>query len=147
MKTNKNSWLILFSIIMIPLMASTCDSKNDLHNCITFVNKSDIDIHVLERFKLISNPSDTFYICGGAGKILKSGEKFCFDYGIVDGWDDYLSAKPYIQYIVLSKPFMENECTEDKVKNFTKKHQLKRYQLTREDLDRMNWTVVYLPEE
>lgn len=140
----KNNRMLLLLLAAIPLLAFDCGGGKG-HNCITFVNNSDSEVHVLERFELISNPSDTFFVCGYGGTILQPGEEFCFEYGIVDRWDDYLSAKPYVQYIVLSKQF-KGKCSEETIKEFTEKYQLKRYLLTKEDLDRMNWTVVYPPE-
>ncbi len=148
MKIRKNILLIGFSLIAIPFMAFDCDcSGRDKHECITFVNKSNIEIYVSWSTKPISTPNDTITYCGNIETPLIPDSKFDFGYGVIDTWDDFFCARPYVQFMVFSESYSLEDCTEEYLKDFTEKHQLKRYQLTKEDLDRMNWTVVYPPEE
>lgn len=143
MKIKKNNWLIFLSVATILFMSSTCDKNNDRHNCITFVNKSNMEIYVSWSTKPINTPNDTITYCGNIETSLIPDSKFDFGYGAIDTWDDFFCARPYVQFMVFSKSYSLDGCTEEYLKDFTEKHQLKRYQLTKEDLDRMDWTVVF----
>lgn len=139
----KNNWFILLLFTVIPLLAFDCGS-NEGHNCITFVNKSDKDIYIIQRTIPMENQDDTLFTCGSINTVLTPNNKFCFDYGVIDKWSDYFKARSSVQYTILSKPFYYSDsCSNEQIRDFTERYQLRRYQLTKEDLDNMNWTVTY----
>lgn len=136
--------LITVSIILL----SGCPSSEDGHLYIKIVNKSDIDIIYQNRI----NEKDDYFYCSTGGVTI-------FPYVLKDsigileapmrsnGWEDYLDKGQLINIYIASaevyNPYIAAPC--DTIRKYVPI--LHRYQLKLEDLQRMNWTVVYPPEE
>jgi len=119
------------------------------HRYITFVNKSDKDIKVQEVWSGHIMISDSIYQCRMFSMTIDVDSIFLFEssdkYKI---WENDFEVIPFIQYLVMEKSIYEKyalpnfDC--DTIRKYVPV--LHCYRLKLEDLQRMNWTVVYPPE-
>jgi hypothetical protein len=140
----------LFSILFI---CSGCPDKyKDCHPYILFENRSDVKIRVQMIWSGRISQADTLWHCRVAALPIETNSNLQFESGRSDrgkGWEDDFKVIPYIQFLIFDADIYEElrnydiPCEET---NYTIPI-LHRYQLTLSDLQQMNWTVVYPPEE
>jgi hypothetical protein len=140
----KTKYLLILILFTIPFFAFTCrDKVEDGHKQILFINNSENLVHVLEKIKIHLTIDDTLFTCGGRGWILQKGGDLIITPGN-NYWETDFKLYPYYQLFVFSQRLSSLYCHDgEKIKEFSDKYQLKRYQLTKEDLDKMNWTITY----
>jgi hypothetical protein len=141
---NKVKYLLILTLFTIPFFAFTCGDKVEGgHKHILFINNSENSVHVLEEIKTHLTLDDTLFTCGGRGWILQKGEDLIITSGNNYWETDFKSCQCY-QLFIFSQRFSSSYChDEENIKEFSDKYLLKRYQLTKEDLDRMNWRITY----
>jgi len=115
---------------------------------ITFVNKSEKWI-VCQPFSIPRHfiNTDTLFRCGiGAIGILPDS-LYKFSSLNHSGWETDFRAISHMQFLVMDTETYSKYIAEpcDTIRKYVPI--LHRYQLTLEDLQRMNWTVVYPPEK
>ena len=147
MKKIKNLILLSFLAIICAGCRSNCEN---VYRYITFVNKSGKKIGYQLAIDDIANISqDTIYYCNNTSDnfipkdsifVLESDYLYC-------GWEDILEDVYYLQFLVLDgekfTKYYREPC--DTIRKYVPV--LGYYRLTPEGLHRMNWTVVYPPEE
>jgi hypothetical protein len=135
---------LYIAILLLSLFSFTCGDKvDDGHKYICFINRSDSTIYVGERWQIIIQKTDTIFGCGGWISTFEKGKTRLFE-PLNNYWETDFKAIPFVQFFVFSQrpPYLSERC-EDVISEFSHTYQLKRYQLTKEDLDRMNWTITY----
>ncbi len=130
------------SLICFFLFSFACGPKEG-HDTITIVNNSNERIPF--QVRIIYDeiyPSDTIYDCGiGIYGSLK--DTYYLEAYRNRSWEVTFKSTPFIQIFMLNDSVHKNvPC------NIIRKYNmiLHRYQLTLEDLQRMDWTVVYPPD-
>jgi hypothetical protein len=137
MKT-KTKYLLILTLFIIPFFAFTCrDKVEGGHKYITFINNTRYAIYVAQKPQMIVSPTDTLYECNSREiEMLPMGA--CSLFPSNNYWETDFKVRNFVMYFVYpNRTSFYGTCEE------TRKHQLKRYQLTKEDLDRMNWTITY----
>ncbi|MDR1458846.1 MAG: hypothetical protein LBI60_01335 [Bacteroidales bacterium] len=82
-------------------------------------------------------PNDTLYECNSKEhKIVSNG--ICFLTPTNNYWETDLKLENLVMYFVYPQLTSSYSSCEE-----AQKHQLMRYQLTKEDLDQMNWMITY----
>jgi len=138
--------IIKFMLLLLILLPSCIDNEcKDGNKYIKIINNSDINIGLNENFT-----AATIYTCTSApGSFIKANsidsifylanhQKLC--------WEDVLKNKTITFFIVdndLWYQYWKHPC--DTIRKYVPV--LYRYHLKLEDLQRMNWKVVYPPEE
>jgi hypothetical protein len=139
---------ILFVFLIVISIASSCENKNDEHKYITFINRSDKDISCQEFWSGSISSVDTLFQCRiGTVVIYANSSRSIENSSRRGGWETDFKTIPYIQFLVMNdniySKYIGQSC-EIKRENVPILHC---YRLTLEDLQRMNWIVVYPPEE
>lgn len=133
-KTYRN---ILFVVLSSFLMAFSCGDKVDGgHKCISFVNMSQDTVYLAEKSLRIIEPSDTFINCHGYQVAVLPGDTMQV-HPANNYWETEFKIIPYFQLFVLPRKTFDLPCDE------ARKYVIKRYQLTRNDLDSLGWIVIY----
>jgi hypothetical protein len=146
MKTRRFLFLAGALIMTFPFFAFTCEEHVEGgHKRITFVNESDDLIHVIEIAKNNVAIDDTLFTCKYGGRLLQKGEEWLME-PTHNYWETDFKNFSFIQIFVFSKQFDVDCDDEEKVREFSDKYLLKRYQLTKEDLDEMDWVITYPPK-
>jgi hypothetical protein len=132
-------------IVLVLLLLSSCDSHKIENRYITIVNNSNHKIYVRKLTTNDTNENRLF--CLVSAFPVSSNSKFDYDCGRNCDWSVVLD-KHYnfvmfwvVEYETFWQYFKDPCDTTDNIPS------LHRYQLTLQDLQRMNWTVVYPPEE
>lgn len=119
---------------------------------ITIVNNSERSIACQESYPKDILADSMFRCLGGAGCIgadsLVKIPYWGWDDGSRDaGWYDYFVNQKYIQFLIMDQDTYWKHHSEpcDTIHKYVPV--LHVYRLTLEDLERMNWAVVYPPEE
>jgi hypothetical protein len=152
MKQIKTLILILLALIS---MASSCEHIENGHKYINMVNKSDRDIRCQMIWQGIITPADTIYECYTSSVLIKTDSTNLWECGDFDrgkSWEYDFKVIPYIQFLIVDADTYDNIMAEygwgdngcDSIRKYVSI--LHRYQLTLQDLQRMNWTVVYPPD-
>ena len=136
---------IVLSLIIVCVLTEYCFDYKERTLYITFVNKSDREIVCQRLWSGSITEADTLLECRtGAIRIdslyrFKSGNRL--------GWETDFDVIPYIQFSVMDAETYIRYIEEpfDTIRKYV--IILHRYQLTLEDLQRMNWIVVYPPED
>lgn len=131
-------------LIATALLLCACPDKPE-QDFIYIVNKSDKKI----EFQVLKNKQDSIFYCSNTGKTIffgvESNSTFKLDNGdVYSGWDSDL--KILTVFLLDGKQYSEywqQPC--DTIRKYVPV--LHTYRLTLADLQRMNWTVVYPPEE
>lgn len=135
-------------LIATCLLLCACPDK-DGHEYITIVNQSDKAIIWQPKVMNISEKNELQYACQSViGGKIDSNSLDRFDYnGRGKPWESVLNSRYYLQIIVMDDEtyikYMGQPC-EIIRENVPVLHG---YQLTIEDLQKMNWTIVYPPNE
>jgi hypothetical protein len=146
--TEYNKIMKQFRIIILSIATSmllcACPKDENGHYHIIIVNQSDKTI-VWETRMLEIGTSDTLFSCRYAGFTTPPDSTYKF-YDR-DTWETGLNTKHYLQLILMDRDIYWQYRLEscDTIRKYVPI--LHRYQLTLEDLKRMNWTVVYPPED
>jgi hypothetical protein len=121
--------------------------NEDGNHYIYFINKSEKNIACQEVWWGKITFSDTLFQCRIGAVEIKKDSLHRFPSCNNSGWETDFKAIPYIQLLVFDAEtyykYMQEPC--DTIRKYVPI--LHRYQLKLEDLERMNWTVVYPPEE
>ena len=131
-------------MIATSMLLCACPDKKG-QEFIYIKNESDKKI----AFQISVNKQEETFYCSNAGRTIlfevESNATFKLDNGdAYSNWDDYLKTlKVFILDGELYDEYWQQPC--DTIRKYVPI--LHRYQLTLEDLQRMNWTVVYPPEE
>ena len=136
----KNLWFIGILLMSIFMSSSKCSDDDEGHKYITFVNNSTNDIRVQERWQIQIELSDTILDSKVIPPLLianKSSHEFK---SLNSSWEIDFNAIPFVQYFIID----ENVYTSTPWDSICKYNKvMKRYQFTKEELERMNWTVTY----
>jgi hypothetical protein len=134
----------MFFILIVSLMliSSTCQREDDNHFVVTLKNQSDNDVYLCTRF---TNHEGKCTLDRG-GTLEKHSviefRPFNFSFERELGKNSILEL-----YFVNPNQYNAHgifyDCDSISIKNDVLKH----YHLTLEDLQRMNWTIVYPPEK
>jgi hypothetical protein len=140
-------------IRMIILLLTVCSilyacPKKTGHQHITFINKSDREVVCQPHYLTgdITSEDILFQCRKGANGIL-SGSSYYYSSGRYSDWEtDFNNGILFVQFLIMDAEIYDSYITApcDTIRKYVPI--LHRYQLTLEDLQRMNWTVVYPPE-
>ena len=141
---------IRITILLITCIVLYACPDEEGHYYITIVNKSEriIVFQPYEPRKVNTPPDqDSLFVCGIAALGFGSDTLYQFKCGSRNNWETDLKGLLYIQFLIMDYEiygkYIGTPC-ETIRKNVPILHC---YRLTLEDLQRMNWTVVYPPEE
>ena len=139
---------ITILLIAMSMLLCACPDKTEGYRYITFVNKSDRGIVCQRVWSGAITNTDTLFFCGMGVVGIIADSQHNFECPIRDnGWEDSFNIIPFLQFLVMDAEsydrYIEAPC--DTIRKYVPI--LHRYQLTLEDLKRMNWTVVFPPEE
>jgi len=140
---------MLLIIAFITLCA--CPDNNYEHKYFTIVNKSPINLRCQIIVQSIITPADTIYDCGIIPFLISADSSYFVESGEYrGGWETVFRGIPYLQLLLMEDSiymdyFFKYNYNCDTIRKYVPV--LHRYQLKLEDLQRMNWTVVYPPEE
>ena len=118
------------------------------HYYIAFVNKSERKITCQMLWSGHITEADTLFQCRKAAIGIPSDSSYNFSSVNDSGWETDFKAIPFIQFLVLDDEIYGKYITPpicDTIRKYVPI--LYCYQLTLQDLQRMNWTVAYPPEE
>jgi hypothetical protein len=125
------------ALLLLPLFAFTCEDKVEGgHEHIIFINNSEDIIYLTQKPQMKILPTDTLYECNNYETELHPKDSFLCE-PLNSYWETDFKVRDFVMFFVFSKSTFDNPCEE------VRKYQLKRYQLTKEDLDRMNWVITY----
>ena len=139
-------------LLFLALTCSACPSNKDEvgHRYITIVNTSDTKIRV--QMAIPINQADTSWHCRKPALSIEinSNRQFeCMNSNREKNWEDNFKTIPYIQFLIFDAEVYDeyrDYCVPCEEIDYTIPV-LHRYQLRLEDLQRMNWTVVFPPME
>jgi hypothetical protein len=137
---------ITILMIATSMLLCACPNKEDGHRYITFVNKSERDISCQDFWSGHITDADTLFQCR-IGAVGIPTDSLCnFPSLNHSGWETDFRAIPYMQFLVMDRDVYWQYHSEpcDSIRKYVPV--LHCYRLTLEDLQRMNWTVVYPPE-
>lgn len=129
----------LILLIFFPfLMATQCHKEKNCHKTVEFYNNDTIDVYVLPYFG-----NDSSYISSATpgARVNSNGKndeifklRDCLEYRIPS------ESPPYLKAVVT-----EAKLVDDSTWDYVSYHKLflKQYSLSLEDLQNMNWTIVY----
>ena len=135
---------IILVTVSISLMCEACTSWVDIHENIALVNMSDkvIGCQLLCDKNIAS--ADSVYFAKSESHIVYPESVLMFR-AQNGNWEDDIKSISYVQLLIMNGDSLQKylNATED----FVRKHVpvLKVYRYKREDLERMNWTVIYSP--
>jgi hypothetical protein len=138
----------LLLLLFIASVLFACPQIENVHESILIVNKSHKNIVYQERI----NPKDTFFYCSNSGITIRP--HILADSSAINkspirpsGWEYYLNKGQVMHLLIADKEIYDKYWLEpcDTIHKYVPI--LHRYQLTLEDLQRMNWTVIYPPTE
>jgi len=127
---------------------SSCCNPSERNRYITFINKSDKNIACQKVWSPHIITADSLFFCGfGATQILMDSIRIFECPKRDNGWEVSFNVIPFLQFSVMDDSIYEQYYKEpcDTIRKYVPILHI--YQLTLEDLRRMNWTVVYPPEE
>jgi hypothetical protein len=140
MRKLKNIMLLTATFMML----CACPKEKNGHYYISVVNQSDKTIKWQRRlFK--NNETDTLYNCQYIGFIVLPDSIYLYSSGR-NTWETELNTSSYLQLILVDNDayiqYRTAPC--DTIRKYVPILHI--YQLTLEDLQRVNWTVTYPPE-
>ena len=119
-------------LILMILLSLSC--KKEKHDYITFYNKSNKSIYISRS----NSYPDTLLFCPIEGEILSG--KIQNIGSCRDGWEEIFKEISVLQIFVINDSIAETQSCDT-----IRKHNmiLKRYSLTYDNLQNMNWTITY----
>ena len=138
--------LKIILVLMACITLYACPSKEDGHRYITFVNNSEREIVCQQFWSGSITNADTLFQCRIVAMGIFANSSHNFSSASTSGWEIDFQLIPCIQYSVMDADIFYKYITKpcDTVRKYVPI--LHCYQLKLEDLQRMNWTVVYPPE-
>ena len=140
---------IVILLITASMLLCACPDKEKGHRYIIFVNKSDKDICSHPEWFRYSNNEDSLYRCNSIPLLINSNTSHDFECAIRSlSWEkEFSSGTHYLRFLIVDAETYDRYIAEscDTIRKYVPI--LYCYRLTLEDLQRMNWTVVYPPEE
>lgn len=139
----------IFLMMVVSFLFYGCPSTDDDgHQFITIVNKSDakITVQTIQSSKITY--ADTLWVCGIAPLTIESNSERMFNSGRIrrgSSWESELKDIPFVQFLIFDAEVYDSmrdydiPC-EDVNYTIPVKHY---YQLKLEDLEHMNWEVIY----
>lgn len=126
--------------------------KDEGHRFISCVNKTNQDIYCQASFveKTVIISEDSLIDCRKAGFIIEFNSTFLWAAGLRGGLEYSLSDKYDLLFVLFDSLTFKNYLSQSEIHcDSMRKYApiLHHYRLTLEDLQRMNWTVIYPPEE
>lgn len=124
-----------------------CLSNDDGHRYIIFVNNSDKEIGCQEFWSESITNADTLIRCSAGVDGILPNSVHKFKSLSNSGWESDFKMIPYIQYSVIDIEAYDNYISApcDTIRKYVPIFHI--YKLTLEDLERMNWEVVYPASE
>ena len=148
---------VIMLMCVTSMMLCACHKYKGGPPYITLANFSDIDISIQTSYPE-NKQEDSMILCHyglryGVEDLKADSLTRFFYWGWDDcyrnaaGWYDYFETSKYIQYLIMDRDTFWKYHSEpcDTIRKYVPV--LHVYRLTLEDLERMNWTVVYPPEE
>ncbi len=135
-------------LIATSVLLCACPDKEEVHRYTTFVNKSDREIVSQRVFSGAITSTDTLFFCGMGAIGIMVNSQHNFECPIRDnGWENSFNAIPFLQISVMDAEIYDKYISEpcDTIRQNVPILHI--YRLTLADLQRMNWTVVFPPEE
>jgi len=133
-------------LIVVAMLLYACPKLESQD--ITVVNKSEKRIDFQPYF-LTTNPTheDTLFQCGKLVFGVQADTLRRLPAGTHSDWKNEMKGYSFLQILIMDAEVYDMYITApcDTIRKYVPV--LHRYQLTLEDLQRMNWTVVYPPEE
>jgi len=137
-------------LIATSMLLCACPKNEVRHYYVTIINKSKIEI----GFQDYRNYEDTFFYCqpnGGYPYIQRVSSNSSVELVVpaseLSYWEQYINKGQTINIFITDAnvfyEYWQQPC--DTIRKYVPI--LHRYQLTLQDLQRMDWTVVYPPEE
>jgi hypothetical protein len=124
---------LIGSLLLILLLSSTCREES-LHYNITFKNNSSNTVCAVPS----QSYPDTTLDCKVVFHYVSAGHEF--QLSDRDGWEHDFKRKSVLQIFVVDSSIWKKEPC-DTIRKYNKL--LKRYQLTLDDVELMNWTITY----
>ena len=135
---------IIFVTVFISLMGEAWTAWVDIHENIALVNMSDkvIGCQLLCDKNIAS--ADSVYFAKSESHIVYPESVLMFR-AQNGNWEDDIKSISYVQLLIMNGDSLQKYL--NATENFVRKHVpvLKVYRYKREDLERMNWTVIYSP--
>jgi hypothetical protein len=134
-------------LIATSVLLCACPDKEGGHRDIAFVNNSEKGIVCQEFWSGSITNADTLIECRTGASGISPNSLHNFNSLNNSGWETDFKVIPYIQYLIMDAETYDKYIGEpcDTIRKYVPI--LHRYQLTLADLQQMNWTVVYPPEE
>ena len=142
---------ITIALIAACVLLYSCWYREDGHKYITFVNKSSSDLRCQEIWQGLITPEDTIYQCQNIPFHISADSLYYIqNAGYHGGWETDFKTISYLQLLIMDETIYLHYVNKfnfncDSIRKYVPI--LHCYQLKLEDLQRMNWTVVYPPEE
>jgi hypothetical protein len=134
----RTTYLLILTLFTNPFFAFTCrDKVEGGHKYITFINNTRYTVYVAQKPQIRIDPNDTLYDCNSMEYEIISKNNYFIEPSN-NYWETDFKVRNFVMYFVYPHQTSFYDSCED-----ARKHQLKRYQLTKEDLDRMNWIITY----
>jgi hypothetical protein len=140
-----------FTILLIAasILLCACPKDENGHRDIAFVNNSEREIACQEIFgDGESTNSDTLFHCRMSAIGIHANSSYIFECDeYASGWEVEFKNIPYLQLLVMDAETYDKYIAEpcDTIRKYVPVLHI--YRLTLSDLQRMNWTVIYPPEE
>ncbi|MDR0865596.1 MAG: hypothetical protein LBO74_11775 [Candidatus Symbiothrix sp.] len=145
--------LKIVTMLLLCSILYACPDNENGHRNIAFVNKSGKYIECQAFWSGHITNADTLFQCRVGSIPIPIDSLFYFS-SLNDSWETDFNAIPFLQFLIMDAEtfgyyanlvdwHIRDNC--DTIRNNVPI--LHRYQLTLEDLQRMNWTVVYPPEQ
>jgi hypothetical protein len=147
----KQIQILLILVGAFILLLYGCQDKDNGHHEIIFINKTEKDIVCQPWYVGNNYPySDSLYDCKHLFTTILKDSSFLFEGFHSQSWEKYFEGDYgifYIQYLVMDADTYDKYSSMpcDTIRKYVPVLHL--YRLKFEDLERMNWTVVYPPEE
>jgi len=138
-------------LIATSVLLCACPNKDENgHRYITFINKSGKDISCQDFWSGHITEADTLFQCRMGAVRIPADSLFNFPSGESHRggtWEDDFRTIPFIQFLIMDDELLWQYHLEpcDTIRKHVPVLHL--YRLTLKDLQRMNWTVVFPPEE
>jgi len=132
---------LLFAAFM-GLMCEACTSWVDIHENIALVNMSDQVIGCQMLCNRNVSFADSVYFANENTRFANP-ESILMYHAQNDNWEDDVKSIPYIQFLIMDGDSLQKYLTapEDTIRKHVPVLNVYRYK--QEDLEKMNWTVIY----
>ncbi|WP_163223809.1 hypothetical protein [Bacteroides sp. 214] len=134
----KRKMLLLHPLLAFLLVILCISCKGGQHE-LYFINKSEDVIYVGFNFTKEFAEADIIYDRRGGQTKIEKGDT-CIYTAWPSTWESRFKRGPYMHFHVFPRNTYDYDSDEEASAN-----KLMHYQFTQEDLEKMNWTIVYKP--